>query len=122
MATHEQRVFRLALVGGLPGVVLSLWLLGSHGYSSRVIWTFGGAVVVVWVVSAFVLREHVKRPLQMLSNMIAALREQDYSLRARDARADDALGIAFLEVNALTAEMHDRRLGALTALRVELAT
>src|SRR5207247_11366695 len=60
-------------------------------------------------------RERVVRPLQTLSNMIAALREQDYSLRAREARSEDALGLALWEINALTSEMQNRRLGALEA-------
>ncbi|MEP6731269.1 MAG: ATP-binding protein, partial [bacterium] len=115
MATHERRIFRLALLGGLPAVLLSLWLLHTHAYSLRTQWTIGVAIVGAWLGVAYLVREQVMRPLQMLSNMIAALREQDYSLRARHARSDDALGLAFLEVNALTTEMHDRRLGALEA-------
>ncbi len=55
------------------------------------------------------------RPLQTLANMLAAIREQDYSLRARHARTDDALGLAMLELNTLMHEMRDRRLGALEA-------
>ena len=50
---------------------------------------------------ALVLRERVVRPLQTLSNMLAALREGDYSLRARGADRDDALGLALLETNLL---------------------
>ena len=54
-------------------------------------------------------------PLQTLSNLLSALREEDYSLRARDARPDDALGEVMLEVNALGEALHGRRLGALEA-------
>ena len=36
-----------------------------------------------WLAVALALRERVVRPLQTLSNMLAALREGDYSLRAR---------------------------------------
>ena len=61
------------------------------------------------------LRERVIRPLQTLSNMIAAIREQDYSLQARHANADDALGLAMLEMNTLMTELKERRLGALEA-------
>ena len=55
------------------------------------------------------------RPLQTLSNMLAALREQDYSLRARRHNAEDALGLVMLELNILTDELKERRLGALEA-------
>jgi nitrogen fixation/metabolism regulation signal transduction histidine kinase len=57
----------------------------------------------------------VVRPLQTLSNMLAALREQDYSLRARRHNAEDALGLVMLELNVLTDELKERRLGALEA-------
>jgi PAS domain S-box-containing protein len=72
-----------------------------------VLLAFGGGILA--------LRERVVRPLQTLSNMLAAIREQDYSLRARRANADDALGLAMLELNSLMAELRSRRLGALEA-------
>ena len=61
------------------------------------------------------LRERVIRPLQTLSNMLAAIREQDYSLRARRSSPEDALGLAMLELNSLMNELRERRLGALEA-------
>lgn len=61
------------------------------------------------------LRERVVRPLQIFSNMLAALRERDYSLRARRPNAEDALGLVMLELNVLTDELKERRLGALEA-------
>jgi len=50
---------------------------------------------------ALAAQERVQRPLQTLSNLLAALREGDYSIRARGARRDDALGELIIEVNAL---------------------
>ena len=61
------------------------------------------------------LRERVVRPLQTLSNMLAALREGDYSIRARGADRDDALGLAFLESNLLGETLRTQRLGAMEA-------
>ncbi|HEY6807244.1 MAG TPA: ATP-binding protein [Gemmatimonadales bacterium] len=55
------------------------------------------------------------RPLQTVSNMLAALRERDYSLRARRHDPDDSLGLVLLELNILTEELKERRLGALEA-------
>jgi len=48
-----------------------------------------------------VLRAHAVRPIQTLSNMLAALREQDFSIRARGANTRSAMGLALHEVNAL---------------------
>ena len=112
---HERRVFLLALFAGLPGVVATLVLLKIGGYSSRVVWTFGPLVAGVWFIVAFALRERVVRPLQTLSNMLAALREGDFSLRARFGRSDDALGLALMEINMLGDTLRHQRLGAMEA-------
>ncbi|MEK7400931.1 MAG: ATP-binding protein [Gemmatimonadota bacterium] len=112
---HERKVFRLALIGGLPAVVVCLWLLIAGNYSGKLQWTLGSLVVVAWLVVAAVLRERVVRPLQTLSNLLGALREGDYSIRARGADRDDALGLAFLEANVLGETLRSQRLGALEA-------
>ncbi|HVZ47180.1 MAG TPA: ATP-binding protein [Gemmatimonadaceae bacterium] len=113
--THEQRIFRLVVVGGLPAVVAAVWLVFDSGMGARLQWALAVVVTGSWLGTALAVRERVVRPLQTLSNMVAALREQDYSLRARGARPEDALGLALWEVNTLSVEMHDRRLGALEA-------
>jgi hypothetical protein len=40
------------------------------------------------------LHDHIIRPLQTLANVVGALREEDYSFRARLAVPNDALGEA----------------------------
>lgn len=105
----------LALAAGLPGTAVALVLLVVEDYSAKVIWTFGLLVVGFWVGFAFALRERVVRPLQTLSNLLAALLEGDYSIRSRGATTDDALGLAMLEVNALGETLREQRLGALEA-------
>ena len=69
-------------------------------------------MVAVWLGAAAALRERVVRPLQTLSNMLAALKEEDFSMRARGARTDDALGLALFEVNTLGQTLREQRLGA----------
>jgi len=115
MSSHERQVVRLALLSPLPGLVVALWLLWSGDYQAAIRWTLTAVLLVSWLVLATVLREKVIRPLQTLSNMLAAIREQDYSLRARQANEDDALGLAMMELNALMDELRSRRLGALEA-------
>jgi PAS domain S-box-containing protein len=112
---HDQYVQRLALAGGLPAVIVSLAVLWTGGYSLKVQWTLSLLVVLSWWLFAIALRERVVRPLQTLANLIAALREGDYSIRARGGRLDDALGQAMFEVNALRDPLRDQRLGALEA-------
>ncbi|HYM23772.1 MAG TPA: ATP-binding protein [Vicinamibacterales bacterium] len=112
---HERLIFRLALLAGFPGVVVSMILLWRGEFSPSVRWTVGLVVVGTWLAFAFALRERVVRPLQTLSNMLAALREGDYSIRARGADRDDALGLAFLESNLLGETLRAQRLGAMEA-------
>jgi len=53
--------------------------------------------------------------LQTLSNLLAAMREEDFSIRARGARPDDAMGEVMIEVNALSSMLRAQRLGAMEA-------
>ncbi|HJP55827.1 MAG TPA: ATP-binding protein [Gemmatimonadales bacterium] len=112
---HERRVFALALWSGLPAVLLTAWFLWAQPHSLKVRLTFTIIAVGVWLVGALVLRERVVRPLQTLSNLIAAVREGDFGMRARTAGGEDALAIAFLEVNTLGEMLRGQRLRALEA-------
>ncbi len=114
-APHERRVFLLALGAGLPGVVATIALLVQGSYAPRLTWTLGGFVLGTWLIVTLVLRERIVRPLQTLSNMLAALREGDFSLRARLSHSDDALGLALMEINLLGDTLRSQRLGALEA-------
>ncbi len=68
-----------------------------------------------WWLLAMALQEHATRPLQTLANVIAALREEDYSFRARNAVPEDALGELSLEVNALADMLSDQHIRAIEA-------
>jgi nitrogen fixation/metabolism regulation signal transduction histidine kinase len=107
--THESRIFNAVLGAGLPAVVVACWLLWTGDHPLRVRLTFSLIAVGVWLAGAAVARERVIRPLQTISNLLAALREGDYSIRARGASADDALGLALLEVNALSETLRGQR-------------
>jgi two-component system nitrogen regulation sensor histidine kinase NtrY len=114
--SFEQRILLLALLAGAPGSVVALTLLWTGDYSEKVQWTFSILVSVLWVGIALSLRARVVRPLQTISNMLAALREGDFSIRARrGTQVDDALALALLEVNTLGETLRAQRLGALEA-------
>jgi PAS domain S-box-containing protein len=113
--SHDLKIFALALASGLPAVVVSLILLWNGDFSARVQWTLTVLVGAAWMGFAFTLRHHVVRPLQTISNMLAALHEGDYSIRARQYRGDDALGLAMIEVNTLGETLRSQRLDAVEA-------
>jgi len=73
------------------------------------------AVLIAWWILAMALHEQTVRPLQTLANVVASLREEDYSFRARGATTEDALGELSLEVNALADLLADQRIGAIEA-------
>ena len=114
--SYDVRVAALVLAGGLPAVLTVFLLLLVGQYSTRLVWTVGGLVVFTWLVAAVAVRTRVVRPLQTLANLLAALREGDYSIRARGADLDDPLGLAFAEVNALREPLRAQRLGAVEAV------
>ena len=61
------------------------------------------------------LIESLVRPLQTLSNVVASLREGDYSFRARGARSRDPLGELAAEINALADLLQKQRVRSLEA-------
>ena len=112
---HDVRVFLLALLAGLPGSFTALVLLWTGAASAKVCWTLSVGVLGVYLGAAFAVRERVARPLQTVANLLAALREGDYSVRGRGARGGDPLGEVYLETNALGDTLREQRLGALEA-------
>jgi nitrogen fixation/metabolism regulation signal transduction histidine kinase len=112
---HDQSVLLLTLVAGLPGSLFSLYFIWTADWRPHVQWTFTLLIVIIWIGFAAAARERVIRPLQTLSNMLAGLREADYSIKARQARIDDPLGLAMLEANMLRDTLREQRLGALEA-------
>jgi len=113
--THDRRILILALLSGLPAVIVALLLLWFGDYASRTQWTLTVLLVGAWWAFAFAARERVVHPLQTVSNLLSALREEDFSVRARGARRDDPLGDVMFEVNALSETLREQRLGALEA-------
>src|SRR6266480_1935204 len=90
--TYERRIQLLALGAGLPGSLVALILLWTGNSSSGTAWTLTFFIVIFWLGFALSVKHRVTFSLRTLSNLLAALREEDFSMRARDARNDDAMG------------------------------
>ncbi|MCZ6835624.1 MAG: ATP-binding protein, partial [Planctomycetota bacterium] len=78
-------------------------------------WTITLLVAFTTWIFLYALRQEAAFPLRTLSNLLAAMREGDYSLRARGASYDDALGEVAMEINALSQTLREERLGAMEA-------
>ncbi len=112
---HEQRVFYFALLGGLPAIGTTLWIFWTGDYEPKEQWTVSLIIVLTWLGFALGAREHVVRPLQTMANLLTALREGDFSVRARGANRDEPLGDVLAEINMLGGVLQEQRLGALEA-------
>lgn len=113
--SHDRRILLMALASALPGALISLIFLWTGAYTPKVQWTLTVVIVTVCLGFAFALRERVVLPLQTLSNLLAALGEGDFSIRARGARGGDPLGEVMIEVNQLVETLRHQRLDALEA-------
>jgi PAS domain S-box-containing protein len=111
MLTHDRRILLMAFAAGFPAVATALILLWTGDYTPKVQWTLSVLILGVWFGFVFALRDHIIHPLQTISNLLAALREDDFSIRAR-VDASDALGEVMLEVNTLSETLRTQRLGA----------
>jgi len=114
-ASFESRILLQALAVGLPGALLALALLLAAPYAAATRWTLAAFLIVAWWALASTLQGRVVRPLRTLSNLLSALREGDFSLRAPTAPRLDALGQVFEEINAIGGILREQRLGAVEA-------
>lgn len=113
--SHDTRILLLALAGGFPAVAACAILLYSGNFEPRLQWLIDVPVVAAWLAFCFAARGRVAGPLRTLANLLEALREGDYSIRARVGDPREPLGEAMLQVNAMAATLRDQRLGALEA-------
>jgi len=112
---HDLHIFLLAIWAGLPAVAATIILLWTRVDDPKTRWSVAALVVLVWLFGASAARERVLRPLQTAANLVAALREEDFSVRGRGARVGDPLGELLLEINQLADAMHSQRSSALEA-------
>src|SRR5690349_5455354 len=113
---HEQRILVMSLIAGSPAVItcmIILWWVGD--YTPKVQWTLSVLIIGVWLGFSFGLRERVASPLRTLANLLEAMREGDYSIRARGSKGRDAMSEVMVQVNAMSATLRAQRLGALEA-------
>ncbi|HWG20798.1 MAG TPA: ATP-binding protein [Terracidiphilus sp.] len=99
----------------LPGLLLAAILLDYEQVGGGAIALIACCLLLYMVLIAAALVESFVRPLQTLSNVVASLREGDYSFRARGAGSRDALGELASEVNALADLLQRQRVRSLEA-------
>jgi two-component system, NtrC family, nitrogen regulation sensor histidine kinase NtrY len=114
--SHDQTVFVYALLAGLPAVAVSLGVLWwGEGWDAKHQWTLSLLILGFWFGFAAAVRNHVVRPLHTMANLLSALREGDFAVRARGARREEPLGDVMAEINTLSRTLQAQRLSALEA-------
>src|SRR6185437_7202108 len=107
------RLYSAALCLPILGLLTALLLIKHLSTTSIISILIVVVLALLLAVTTFI--DQVIRPLQTLANVVAALREEDYSFRAAGARANDPFGDLAIEINAL-ADMHQaQRLGSIEA-------
>jgi two-component system, NtrC family, nitrogen regulation sensor histidine kinase NtrY len=105
----------MALAGGLPALIVAMVLLFTGQHSAREQWTLSLVIVGCWLGFCFAARDRIVSPLRTLANLLEAMREGDYSIRARVDDPGEALGDVMQQVNTMAATLRSQRLGALEA-------
>ena len=114
-AAFERRVARLSALLVAPGFLITGILVWLQPWTLESKLFLLGVELVACLLIGVTLHDHIIRPLQTLGNVVGALREEDYSFRARLAIPNDALGELSLEVNALADLLARQRAGAIEA-------
>lgn len=115
LLSYERRIVGMALLAVVPLAAAAVLLVAAGDYPQIVTWTVALLIGATLGVATIALREVVVYPLRTLANVISAIREEDYSLRAREAADPTVLGDVMLELNQLSATMRRRHFAALEA-------
>jgi two-component system nitrogen regulation sensor histidine kinase NtrY len=110
LAPFERRLFTSVLVAGAPGSVLGLYLLWRSAYSLDHKLEITALLLFLWIRISISVRDSVVRAIQVLSNVVAALKENDFSFRANNEVRGDAFGDLAIEINNLSRALEQERL------------
>jgi two-component system nitrogen regulation sensor histidine kinase NtrY len=113
--SHEYRILLFALAGGIAALTAALILIFRSGWGPREQWTLAVVLVGAWLAFGITVRERVASPLRTLASLLEAMREGDYSIRARVDNPHEPMGEVMQQVNAMAATLRAQRLGALEA-------
>lgn len=110
--SFESRLTLLALAGGLPALLVAGALLLGSDLPAGLSVLIMAALVTAWLAFSLSLKGRLSYQLNTLSNLLEALREEDYSMRSRRSRERGAFGDVFREVNALSSTLREQRVKA----------
>ncbi len=105
----EGTITWLAIAGALPAVLVAAYFLWTQPFQPEVRWTLAIVVVGGWLLSASAARQTATRSLNLVANLLGALREGDYSIRGLSARSGSSMAGVMREVNDLGSTLQRQR-------------
>jgi two-component system nitrogen regulation sensor histidine kinase NtrY len=112
---YEKRIALFAILAALPGITIATSLIWTRPWTRDVKISLTALELFLWLVLTLALIDQIIRPLHTMTNVVGALREEDYSFRARGAAPNDAMGELALEINALADILTEQRLQTIEA-------
>jgi two-component system nitrogen regulation sensor histidine kinase NtrY len=112
---YEKRITLFAILAALPGITFGTILIWTHDWSRDTKISLTVLELFLWLVLTLALLDQIVRPLQTLTNVVGALREEDYSFRARGAAPNDSMGELALEINSLADILTEQRVQTIEA-------
>ena len=109
----ERRIWIYLCALSLPMLALAEFELWRESASVTISIIVLLCLSLAWALACSVLMRSITQPLDTLANVVAALRMDDYSFRARGGMRNDALGDLALEINHLANNMQSQRVGEL---------
>jgi len=97
----ELAIFLLVLGGAFPAVAVAAYFLVRQELTVEMRWTLASVVVLVWIGAASAARQLAVRSLNLIANLLGALREGDYSIRGLSAKSGSSMAMVMREVNDL---------------------
>jgi two-component system nitrogen regulation sensor histidine kinase NtrY len=114
--SFERRMQLWLTLLGVPAALLLWAVLEEQKFDVAAQLAMLALFCAGWLLAISLLKEQIVRPLQTLANVVASLREDDFSFRARGGMRNDAMGDLALEINALANSLQRQRTGALEAM------
>lgn len=111
----DTRITLMALLISIPGVLVAELMIWLSSHSPEFKWTVTLFLALSWMIGTSLLHGEVIRPLQTLSNMVAAIREEDFSFRLRGGSRNDSLADLTYEINSLATRLQQQKVSALEA-------
>ena len=99
----------LVLGGGLPAVIVAMYFIWQQPANPEVRWTLIVVVIGAWWAAASVARQLAIRSLNLVANLLGALREGDYSIRGLSARSGSSVAMVMREINDLGSTLQRQR-------------